>query len=145
MQDSGHTPEWTGKAVERLMRNGKRIFTSEFKAWLVEQAGKSGTSVAGLAMRYGVNANQLRRWMRLAEQHGQEQRGPFLLPVYVEQSQVPVEPTMAAVSVSATSATSAAVVSATPPIEIEVAGAVVRVYEGVDTRRLRMVLDALRA
>lgn len=56
MQDSGHTPEWTGQTVERLMRNGKRIFTSAFKAWLVEQAGRSATSVAGLALRHGVNA-----------------------------------------------------------------------------------------
>ena len=67
MQDSGHTPELTGQTVERLMRNSKRIFTSAFKAWLVEQAGKPATSVAGLALRHGVNANQLRRWMRLAE------------------------------------------------------------------------------
>jgi transposase len=132
MQDSGHTPEWTGQTVERLMRNGKRIFTSAFKAWLVEQAGKRATSVAGLALRHSVNANQLRRWMRLAEQHVNE-RAPVLLPVYIEQAQVSVTPT---VPVSSTAAA---------PIEIEVAGAVVRVYEGVDAHRLRMVLDALRA
>jgi hypothetical protein len=36
-------------------------------------------------------------------------------------------------------------VSSVPvPIEIEFAGATVRVYEGVDARRLRMVLEALR-
>ena len=74
MQDSGHTPEWTVQTVERLMRNGKRLFTSAFKAWLVEQAGKPATSVAGLALRHGVNANQLRRWMRLAEQYVPSER-----------------------------------------------------------------------
>lgn len=132
MQDSGHTPEWRGQTVERLMRNGKRIFTSTFKAWLVEQAGKPGMSVAGLALRHGVNANQLRRWMRLAEPYVNE-RVPVLLPVHIERTQVPATPT-----VPVSSATAA-------PIEIEVAGAVVRVYEGVDARRLRMVLDALRA
>jgi transposase len=130
MQDNGHTPEWTGQTVERLMRNGKRIFTSAFKAWLVDQAGKPATSVAGLALRHGVNANQLRRWMRLAEQYVSE-RAPILLPVYIEQAQVPATPT-------------APVSSAAAPIEIEVAGAIVRVYEGVDARRLRIVLDALR-
>jgi transposase len=134
MQDSGHTPEWTGQTVERLMRNGKRIFTSAFKAWLVEQAGKPGTSVAGLALRHGVNANQLRRWMRLAKQYVTE-RAPVLLPVYIEQAQVPATPAVPAPASSA----------AASPIEIEVAGAVVRVYEGVDAHRLRMVLDALRA
>lgn len=132
MQDSGHTPEWTGQSVERLMRNGKRIFTPAFKAWLVEQAGKPATSVAGLALRHGVNANQLRRWMRLAEQHVNE-RTPVLLPVYIEQARVPVAPTVPVPSAAAA------------PIEIEVAGAIVRLYEGVDARRLRIVLDALRA
>ena len=132
MQDSGHPAEWTGQSVERLMRNGKRIFTSAFKAWLVEQAGKPATSVAGLALRHGVNANQLRRWMRLAEQHVNE-RTPVLLPVYIEQARVPVAPTVPVPSAAAA------------PIEIEVAGAIVRLYEGVDARRLRIVLDALRA
>ena len=136
MQDSGHTPEWTGQTVERLMRNGKRVFTSAFKAWLVEQAGKPVTSVAGLALRHGVNANQLRRWMRLAEQRSNE-RAPVLLPVYIERVRVPVAPT-APVSSAAATATAAL-------IEIEVVGAVVRLYEGVDAHRLRMVLDALRA
>ena len=28
MQDSGHTPEWNGPTVERVMRNGKRIYVS---------------------------------------------------------------------------------------------------------------------
>jgi transposase len=132
MQNSGHTPEWTGQVVERLMRNGKRVFTSAFKAWLVEQARKPATSVAGLALRHGVNANQLRHWMRLAEQRVHE-RAPVLLPVYIEQGQAPVSPTVAASTVEAA------------PIEIELAGAIVRVHDGVDARRLRMVLDALRA
>ncbi|MDQ6680620.1 MAG: hypothetical protein M3Y67_06605, partial [Pseudomonadota bacterium] len=60
------------------------------------------------------------------------ERVPVLLPVHIERAQVPVSPT---VPVSSTAAA---------PIEIEVAGAIVRVYEGVDARRLRIVLDALR-
>ena len=132
MQYSGHTQEWTGQTVERLMRNGRRIFTSAYKAWLVEQAGKPATSVAGLALRHGVNANQLRRWMRLAQQHGNE-LASVLLPVHIGPTAAPVAPPTTVSSAAAA------------PIEIEVAGAVVRVYEGVDARRLRMVLDALGA
>ena len=56
MQDSGHTPEWSGPKVERTLRNGKQIYFSAFKAWLVEQAGRPGASVSGLALRNGVNA-----------------------------------------------------------------------------------------
>jgi transposase len=36
MQDCGHTPEWTGPVVERVMRNGKRIYDSGFKFWVSE-------------------------------------------------------------------------------------------------------------
>ena len=80
MQDSGHTPEWNGPKVERTLRNGKHIYFSTFKAWLVEQASRPGASVAGLALRNGVNANLLRHWMKL----GHWQSGtPTLLPVTV--------------------------------------------------------------
>lgn len=65
MQDCGHTPEGSGPIVERVMRNGKKLDSSAFKTWIVEQALKSGVSVSSLAMRHGINANQLRRWMRL--------------------------------------------------------------------------------
>ena len=32
MQNNGHTPEWTGPTVERVLGNGKRIYASAFKA-----------------------------------------------------------------------------------------------------------------
>lgn len=128
MQDSGHTPDWPDAGIERVMRNGKRIFTTAFKTWLVEQAGKPGASVAGLAMQHGINANQLRRWMRLQHLRGAAPM-PALLPVTVAR---------------------AAAVGAPPPqspalIEIELTGAVVRVCAEVDEQHLRTVLRALRA
>ena len=50
----------------------------------MEQAGKPGVSVAGLALKHGVNANQLRRWMRL--QHLRRALPlPTLLPVTLAQ------------------------------------------------------------
>ena len=127
MQDSGHTSVWQGQTVERVRSNGKRIFVPAFKAWLVEQVTKPGTSVAGLALRHGVNANQLRRWMSLAKLEVGI-RAPVMLPVQIVSDREP------AVSVSSVSV----------PIEIEFAGATVRVYDGVDARRLRMVIEALR-
>lgn len=109
------------------MRNGKRIFTTAFKTWLVEQAAKPGMSVAGLAMKHGVNANQLRRWMRLQHLHGTSAL-PALLPVTVAQ----VAASTVAMPVPASI------------IEIELGGAVVRVAAAVDEQHLRTVLRALR-
>lgn len=130
MQDSGHTPDWPGQVVERVMSNGKRIFSTAFKAWLVEQARKPGTSVAGLAMRFGVNANQLQRWMRL--EHLKEQGGEktTILPIVLAQT-----PQLSGVGSAVRCA----------PIEIEIGGAVVRVPPGADAQQLRIVLQALRA
>ena len=106
------------------MRNGKRIYVSAFKAWLVEQALKPEVSVAGLALRNGVNANQLRRWVQLHQRRSAA--AVKLLPVTITPEVAP-EPARRA-----------------PPIEIELPGALVRVPEGADARLLRTVLDALR-
>ncbi|PYS61014.1 MAG: hypothetical protein DMF76_12415 [Acidobacteria bacterium] len=80
---------------------------------MVEQAGKPGVSVAGLALKHGVNANQLRRWMRL--QHLRRALPlPTLLPVTLAQPP--------AVGV-------ATEVHASPIIETALAGTVVHVPE----------------
>ena len=124
MQDSGHTPEWSGPTVERIMRNGKRIYVSAFKAWLVEQALKPDVSVAGLALRHGVNANQLRSWMKL--EHWQSSPHT-LLPVTVVADARPAE------VVATTNARQPEAV-----MEIEVRGP-------VDTEQLKAVLAVVRA
>jgi transposase-like protein len=134
MQDSGHTSDWHGERVERVKANGKRVFSSAFKTWLVAQAGRPGVSASALAMRHEINANQLRRWMRL-EHLAQPERAPVVLPVVVEPQPCGLEP--------AAARPQPALVA--PPIEIEVAGAVVRVHHGSEPAHLRMVLQALRA
>lgn len=131
MQDSGHTSDWQGERVERVKVNGKRVFSTGFKAWLVAQAGRPGVSVAALAMRHEINANQLRRWMRL-EHLAQPTRTPAILPVTVLPQDCGREP-------------AAAPERPAPPIEIEVADALVRVHPGTDAALLREVLQALRA
>src|SRR5215217_27818 len=115
MQDSGHTSEWDGERVERLKANGKRVFSTAFKAWLVAQACQPGVSVAALAMRHEINANQLRRWMRL-EHLTQPARSPVVLPVSLLPQPCGVE--------AAAATPPAAPAPICPPIEIEIAGAV---------------------
>lgn len=132
MQDSGHTSDWDGERVERLKANGKRVFSTGFKAWLVTHAGLPGVSVAALAMRHEINANQLQRWMRL-EHLAQPTRAPAVLPVVLAPQPGGLQPTAATLQ------------AVCRPIEIEVAGAVVRVPHGTEPGQLRMVLQALRA
>ncbi|AJP58952.1 hypothetical protein UC34_22445 [Pandoraea vervacti] len=51
-------------------RNGKRRYDAESKQRLIEASLQRGVSVAGLALKAGVNANQLRRWIRLYQERG---------------------------------------------------------------------------
>ena len=45
-------------------RRTRRTHSEAFKQSLIEACGGPGASVAGLALANGINANQLRRWMR---------------------------------------------------------------------------------
>jgi transposase len=48
-------------------RRRRRLHSDEFKADAVAACQQPGMSMAAVAMRCGVNANLLRRWVRLAE------------------------------------------------------------------------------
>ena len=129
MEACGHIPVWSGQRVERTNARGRHTYCAPFKAWIVEKAMQPGMSVAGLAMSNQVNANQLRRWVKL---HGDGMGGMTpskLLPVTIaEHSVMPATTTC----------------SAGAPVEIEVAGAIVRVRDDVTPATLRVVLEALR-
>ncbi|CAG9186978.1 IS66-like element accessory protein TnpA [Cupriavidus pampae] len=51
--------------VIRIRSNGKRDFDREDKRQLVEACLQPGVSVAGMALKVGINTNQLRKWIRV--------------------------------------------------------------------------------
>ncbi|WP_234774913.1 IS66-like element accessory protein TnpA [Paraburkholderia tropica] len=51
--------------VTHIDEGGRRCFDPEGKRRLIEACEKPGASVAGLALKAGVNANQLRKWIML--------------------------------------------------------------------------------
>lgn len=53
--------------VVKILRNGKRRFDPVEKARLIDAALEPGVSVAGLALAHGINANQLRNWVKLRQ------------------------------------------------------------------------------
>ena len=55
--------------VVGVLRNGRRRYDPASKRRLVEACLQPGVSLAGVAMRHGVNANLLRKWVA-----GQQQR-----------------------------------------------------------------------
>ncbi|MGF6508295.1 IS66-like element accessory protein TnpA [Paraburkholderia sp. 32] len=54
--------------VTRVGVGGKRSFHPSDKRRLVDACLQPGASLSGLALKAGVNANQLRKWVRLREQ-----------------------------------------------------------------------------
>lgn len=130
MENCGHIPVWSGPRVLRTNVRGRHIYCEPFKSWIVEQAMQPGMSMAGLAMRNQVNANQLRRWVKL---HGQgaggEATAARLLPVTIASHSAMVPATTC---------------RAGAPLEIELGGAVVRVRDDAAAATLHMVLQALR-
>src|SRR3954452_20499405 len=53
--------------VVRVLRNGKRWFDPVEKERSIDACLEPGVSVAGLALAHGINANQLRKWVKLRQ------------------------------------------------------------------------------
>jgi len=51
--------------VIRVRSNGKRDFDPRDKRQLVEACLRPGVSVSGMALKVGINTNQLRKWIQL--------------------------------------------------------------------------------
>lgn len=131
MQACGHTPIWSGQRIERTNARGRHLYVAEFKRWIVEQALMPGTSVSALAMNNQINANQLRRWMQLySRQALLPATAASLLPVTITAQPDP---------------TPAFVPRAPAAVEVEVAGAIVRIHEGPCAATVQMVLRCLRS
>ncbi len=56
-------------------RRRRRLHSDEFKADAVAACLHPGVSMAAVAMSRGINANLLRRWVRLAESHCDQAAG----------------------------------------------------------------------
>ena len=56
--------------VSKVGPTGKRTFDPDGKSRLVEACRRSGVSISGMALRAGVNVNQLHKWIRDDEREG---------------------------------------------------------------------------
>jgi transposase len=75
--------------VLRVFRNGKRQFDPDWKERLIDAALEPRVSVARLALEHGVNANQLRNWVKLRRRR-QKESASRVLPVGAPPAFVPV-------------------------------------------------------
>ncbi|HOB96667.1 MAG TPA: transposase [Aquabacterium sp.] len=130
-------------AMQTVSKPRRRVHSEAFKRKVVELSLVPGVSVAAIALEHGINANLLFGWRKAhlkscpgSQADRRDVTAPAtLLPVEV----VAASPPGAVPAVAAHR-------GASPPgsIEIEVAGARVRVRGSVDEASLRSVLAALR-
>lgn len=128
-----------GEVAAAEVVGGRRWRTAEQKLRIVEETLLPGVSVAQVAHRHGINANQIFQWRR--QYRGGDLRSATgdtagLLSVTVTESPAADSPAMAEMQVAATSGGA---------IHIELRGcAVVSIERGADEALVRTVLESLR-
>ena len=138
------------KSGTRIGEPTRRQHDRSFKAGLVEQSLQPGASVAVIARNNGINANLLFKWRRDHKRETMAASMPtplsptVLVPVRIEPaSLVSLGSTMDSTSTAGT-VPSSRPVARSGVIEIEFAGAQLRVRGAVDEAALCSVLRALR-
>lgn len=112
---------------------GRRSWSLEDKGRIVGESFAAGANVSAVARRYGLRPQQVYAWRRLARS------GALTLPAEEAVGFVPI----VATSGEASPPLKASMRPGT--VEIELAGAVIRVAPGVDWRHLRDMLRAVKA
>jgi transposase len=132
----------TMKDQSRVSRRTRRLHDRAFKDELIAQSLVPGASVAGIAMKGGINANLLFKWRREHVRAMAEcaPTAATLLPVCV------IGETASPSSVQPTVRVGPSIKQSSPPgvIEVEIAGAQLRLRGAVDGTVLSTVLRALR-
>ena len=130
------------KDQTRASTRSRRQHERKFKDELIAQSLVPGASVAGIAMKSGINANLLFKWRREHVRAMAEcaPTAATLLPVCV------IPETASASTVQPTLRVGPAINRSSPPgvIEVEIAGAQLRLRGAVDETALSTVLRALR-
>jgi transposase len=114
----------------------RRRFTLEERRAMVQECLAPGASVSEVALRHGVNTNQLFKWRR---QHmAAAARSAVLLPVTIEASEG------GEVAAPAADSKPCSAEQRDGSIEIELCGARIRLIGAVDPKAIRAVVLALR-
>ena len=139
MFDGGDETRTEHGRVKGQARPGRRRWSAGAKARIVTEAAAPGAVVSAVARRWRVRPQQVFAWRReaacagLALPSGAAVTGPSV-PAFV-----PI------LTEAVTAQPAPATASAPAALEIELAGAVVRVAAGADTAQLTAVLRAVRA
>jgi transposase len=128
-----------GLRALKVLSNGKRRFDPVEKDRLIDAAMKPGVSVARLALAHGVNANQLRNWVKLCR----NRQAQGALPVVAGQETSAFVPVVAASSIVREPDTPARPSSASIRLTASLPNGVWLELEDVDERVLSAMIEVL--
>lgn len=133
-----------GLKVVRVTSNGRRYYDPAGKARLVEACLEPGISVARLALEHGVNANQLRKWVRNYQQRQStnEQRSAGQLPDPSAFIRVETSPARAVQHTGGIASRPAGLVPSAR-LQASLPNGVSLTLEGCDAQLLVVMIDAL--
>ena len=78
-----HDTELLKRLVVGRKRDGRNYYDPKAKRELIEAAMRPGVSVAGIALRHGINANLLRNWIRLQQRQRGAGTAGVALPAFI--------------------------------------------------------------
>ncbi len=117
----------------------RRTWSDKEKAAIVAESDGPGTSISAVARRHGLSASQLFTWRRLMRQVGRHDGERPLQFVPAVMSVGPQEPTTAEMSPGVGERCGC------HGIEVEIAGATVRIAQDASAAQIAAVIRALKA
>ena len=117
----------------------RRTWSDEEKAAIVAESDEPGTSISAVARRHGLSASQLFTWRRLARQAVRHDDPTTLRFVPAVLSAGPQE------SASAEMGSELREPRGCHSIEVEIAGATVRIAQGASAAQIAAVIRVLKA
>jgi len=67
-------------------RPARRFYSAELKTQVMQECRQSGSSVAGVALSHGINANIVHRWLREGAQSALVVQSPAFVPVTLDEA-----------------------------------------------------------
>jgi len=137
-----HNGDQRYRRVELITGTTRHLRRSdEERAQILAESFEPGANIAAVARRHGVAGGLLHYWRKRAKAQALEAattEAPLFIPVTMANA------SETAIEEAAIGKTAPGSVSRGLMIEIETAGALIRVPEGVDAKTLSVVLAALR-
>lgn len=122
----GSRDELLDGGVVKVDAAGRRWYTSTFKSDVVAQCLRSGASVAGVAVRHGLNPNLVRRWIKCVQE--QTRKLAPLIPVVLPDTVRELGPSEAVYA----------------GIEVRIGDALIRIGSDVPQAQLEALIRAVR-